>query len=346
MKKEHLRYLRCPECKNELSINAVDSEHNEKIEEGELCCTTCNALYPIINYIPRFVPVENYASGFGLQWNIHVSTQYDNHTGLPLSENRFFNATNWPRTLNGELILEAGSGSGRFTEHAVKTGAMVISFDYSNAVEANYNHNGDKDNLLIVQADIMSPPTPPYSFDKIFCFGVLQHTPAPHKSFLSLTQQLKPAGSLVVDVYKKNKLGKFLSFTPAPPTKYYIRPITTRMDPGRLYENIKSYINFMWPICKIINKIPKFGRNINWMLLVADHGNLDISDNQAKQWAYLNTFDMLAPRYDSPQTLSTVKQWFSTAQLENCHVAYGYNGIVGRGNRPREDNKNTASDQP
>jgi len=43
---------------------------------------------------------------------------------------------------------------------------------------------------------------------------------------------------------------------------------------------------------------------------------------------------MLSPRYDLPQTLSTVRRWFAEAGLENVTVQYGYNGIEGRGRKP------------
>ena len=31
--------------------------------------------FPIINNIPRFVPIDNYSSSFGFQWNIFNKTQ-------------------------------------------------------------------------------------------------------------------------------------------------------------------------------------------------------------------------------------------------------------------------------
>ncbi len=45
--------------------------------------------------------------------------------------------TGWPKDMKGETILEAGSGAGRFTEIMVKTGANILSFDFSSAVDAN-----------------------------------------------------------------------------------------------------------------------------------------------------------------------------------------------------------------
>ena len=57
-------------------------------------------------------------------------------------------------------VLEAGSGAGRFTEILLKYGAVVDSFDYSSAVEANAKNNGHHDNLVLVQADIRKMPFP------------------------------------------------------------------------------------------------------------------------------------------------------------------------------------------
>ena len=93
------------------------------------------------------------------------------------SEQRFFGETGWPRDMAGELILEVGSGSGRFNEQAARTGATVVSLDYSYAVDANNASNGARNNVLIVQADVFAMPFRPRSFDRVFCFGMLQHTP-------------------------------------------------------------------------------------------------------------------------------------------------------------------------
>ena len=62
---------------------------------------------------------------------------------------------------------------------------MVFSFDYSNAVDANYKNNGDFQNLYLFQANIFALPLKNDFFDKIFCLGVLQHTPNPQKAFFS-----------------------------------------------------------------------------------------------------------------------------------------------------------------
>ena len=324
-----MRYLACPGCRSDLRLSAVRTSTRERIEEGTLRCSGCGVGYDIKAFIPRFVPGESYAASFGLQWGIHAKTQYDSYTGVAISETRFFAETKWPRKLEGETILEVGGGSGRFTEQAARTGAMIVSLDYSVAVEANYASNGDKPNVLIVQGDIFRMPFREASFDKLFCFGVLQHTPDVERAFRCLPLYLKRGGHIAVDVYRRPGGLKRL-FT----TKYWVRPLTRRMPPATLYGLVRAYVTAVWPVARLISRIPRVGRKLNWALLIADHrGVLPLPEPMLRQWAILDAFDMLSPAYDSPQRLQTVEQWFRRAGLTHCEVHYGYNGIEGRGCR-------------
>jgi SAM-dependent methyltransferase len=328
VREEHLRWLRCSVCHSDLYWSSIAEKVGQSVFNGEIRCERCESSFPVSNGIARFVARENYASGFGLEWTRHARTQYDSYSGVNASRDRFFGQTGWASNLKGEVILEAGSGSGRFTEQAANTGAFVISFDYSYAVEANYASNGGRDNVLIVQADIRCMPFVPASFDKVFCFGVLQHTPDPHASFLSLSRMLKAGGELVADIYKATLVRKLLG------TKYYVRPFTRRLPPERLYKGVRRYIDFMWPLAGVIRRIPRFGYALNWRLLVADYSFLGLTGEMLKEWAYLDTFDMLAPRYDTPVRKTTFESWFLGAGLEKVAAEYTAHGVVARGTRP------------
>ena len=299
--------------------------NNNIIETGVLSCKNCSREYKITGCIPRFVDDESYTRGFGFQWAKHAKVQYDSYNGLALTKDRFFNSTQFSNNLSGELILEAGSGAGRFTEIASETGALVITFDYSRAVDSNYAMNGAKENVLIVQADLYNIPFKKRYFDKIFCFGVLQHTPNAKKAFMTLPPFLKQDGKLAIDLYKKTFLATWLS------TKYYVRPFTRNMDPQILYTMIQKYIDYMWPLAELFARIPYIGYAINNRLLIAECSRYGFSGEILKEMAYLDTFDMLAPKYDRPQTIGTVWAWFQEAGMKDVNVSFGYNGIVGLG---------------
>ena len=218
-----------------------------------------------------------------------------------------------------------GCGAGRFTEIAASTNAMVISLDYSSAVDANYASHGNRDNVLIVQGDIYRMPFKRGFFERIFCLGVLQHTPDVKKAFFSLPPFLKPGGRLAIDVYRYRWWKKIVW------TRYWIRPLTKRMPVRTLYKFCDRYVRFMWPLCRLIRRLPG-GRIFNRLLVIADHGgDLPLSDDQLKEWAILDTFDWLAPAFDQPQSLETVHSWFRAAGLADVDVRPGYNGIEGRG---------------
>lgn len=334
---EHLEFLLCPQCRGHLALADAEPGRRGRIRGGRLRCERCPAEYPIIEYVPRFVSSEGYAAGFGLQWARHSRTQYDLTSGRSLSRQRFLEETRWPSMMDGETVIEAGCGSGRFTEQALATGAVVMSLDYSRAVDVNYRANGDHDNLLIAQADLLSMPF--IESDRLFCFGVLQHTPDPEAALRALVGHLKPGGELVADIYAKTVARYVLG------TKYWVRPLTRRVPPDRLYRLTSRYVDGMWPVARKLHKLGRLGRAINWRLLIADHSDVITDDETLREWARLDTFDMLAPRFDKPATVATVDRWCRELGLVSIQVHRGYNGIELRARRADDSHRGAAARQ-
>jgi SAM-dependent methyltransferase len=315
----------CTICGSGLSlIQGAQVDSNGTVVEGKLGCPSCGKEHPITQGIPRFVPSESYVSSFGYQWNKHRKTQLDSHIGRPLSSQRLFEVSGWPRNLEGDLILEAGSGAGRFTEVLLATGAELFSFDYSKAVDANFQNNGDHPNLHLFQGDIFNIPLPKASFDKVICLGVLQHTPAPEEAFRGLTKYVKPGGELVIDVYKAT-FPSYLQW------KYALRPITRRMDKERLYGLVSALTPPLIPLAAALRKVAgRFGARL---VPIVEYSHLGLSPETNRDWAILDTFDMYSPTHDHPQTISSVGRWFSAQGFTNVIVRYGPNGIVGKGQK-------------
>jgi SAM-dependent methyltransferase len=283
--------------------------------------------YQIKKGIPRMLDnsEQNYSDNFGLQWNKFKKTQFDSHSGLNITEERFWNTTKWNSAkLKGKIILEAGSGAGRFTEILVKTGATIISFDLSQAVDANYESNGANKNLFLFQGDIYKIPFPDNFFDYVFCHGVLQHTPDPDESYRSLFRKLKQGGKISIDYYAKLKLSSWS--TP----KYFWRPVTKKMAPQKLLRIIKFYIPIWLPIDTLIRKIPRFGDRILAFLRIPcwNYVGTGFSYKQRVQWAILDTFDALAPAYDFPKSKDEVESMVASNENATQEIFYGGNGIV------------------
>jgi SAM-dependent methyltransferase len=316
LRPEHLSILACPRSGRPLVLGDRPVLEGSRVKEGVLIEPQSGASYVIRDFIPRFAGDDNYAENFGVEWTIHNRTQYDDHSGFSVSQDRFEMDTGWGRDLRGEVILEVGSGSGRFTTHALKTGATVVSFDYSRAVEANYGSNGNHENLLLVQASVYEMPFRLDYFDKAFCFGVLQHTPDPREAFMSIVRHVKPGGKIAADVYTKSLRMWLLN------TKYWVRPFIDRSDPQALYDTVKKYVDVMWPLVRLVRKVPGLGVRLPSRLLILDYSRLvpKADDATLKEWAQLDTFDMLSPIYDKPQTPKAFRRWFEKAGLTEINV--------------------------
>ena len=308
-------------------ILKIDEQVGNDIQSGTLSDKGNNKVYPIIKGIPRFLEnLQNYSENFGLQWNKFRTTQNDSETRLNITEKRFWENTKWkPEELKGKVVLEAGSGAGRFTEVLAKTGATVITFDLSNAVEANYLNNKDKGNIFFFQGSIYDIPFPDNYFDYVFCYGVLQHTPDPDKSYRMIFDKLKPGGKISIDYYLK-----FSHPTPWSTPKYFWRPITKKMSPKTLLRIIKIYMPIWLPIDTLIRRIPRVGNRILAFMRIPCWNYLDqgFTYSQRLQWAILDTFDALAPAYDFPKTKDEVVQMVTSPNNQEADVFYGGNGVV------------------
>jgi SAM-dependent methyltransferase len=321
-----LEILQCPFCSRTLALrNARESDG--EIESGELACSHCGRTYPVVRFIPRFVPIETYEASFGFQWNEFRKTQLDSHTGLPLSRERLEFSTGWPlEALADRRVLDVGCGAGRFAEVILGTGAELVALDYSSAVEACRANLGAHARLNVVQGDIYRLPFRPGSFDDVYCLGVLQHTPDVERSFMSLPEQVRPGGRLAVDVYPALMLNVLWP-------KYWLRPITKRLPQRTLFRLVRLMVRFLLPVSRLVSRIPRVGRKLRYLIPVMNHEpDFPLSPSQVEEWAVLNTYDMLAPEHDHPQTAATLRSWFEGASLRQVEV-FRRGHLIGRGVR-------------
>jgi SAM-dependent methyltransferase len=272
--------------------------------------------FPVVNNVLRFVPNDNYTANFGFQWNKFQKTQIDRESlNSGQSKERFFAVTGWDKeNLAGKNVLEAGSGAGRFTQIVLDyTKANLYSFDYSDAVSANYRNNGHHGGRLkLFQASIYDMPFPDNSFDKVFCFGVLQHTPDFEKSLKSLIDKVAPGGELVVDFYP------VFGWWTKVHAKYILRPITKKLSHEKLLRKIEKNSGWMISLTTFLNKIG-IGKLMNRFIPVCDiKATLpaNLSKEELKEWVILDTFDMYSPEHDHPQRIETVKGWFEKHGME------------------------------
>lgn len=335
MKPELLQLLCCPTCAGGLDLKSPPDTAGD-IVSGELICQSCGRMYPILSGVPRFVDNDNYASNFGLQWNHFRQTQLDSCSGHSISRERLLRQTGWaPGDFAGKLVLDVGCGTGRFSEIALLCGATVVAVDYSSAVDACWINLKAHPRLNVVQADIYALPFKKWVFDLVYCLGVLQHTPDVKKSFAALPPLLGKGGLLVVDSY-------LWSLRSLCHPRFLLRIFTKRMRADRLFSLIQSFAPSLLMLSRLVGKIPVVGHYLKRLIPVANYeGAYPLTDRQLVEWATLDTFDWLSPRYDQPQTPATLKQWFEESGLVDSEVFLA-DHLTGRGWR-RDNSASSAN---
>jgi len=307
----------------------IDPENGERlISDASSMNSECGHRYPIIRGIPRFVGAENYSEDFGAQWNLFPRTQLDSFTGLDNSETRLARCLRGNlASLKNQKVLEAGSGAGRFTEVLLEYGAVVHSFDYSNAVEANAKNNGHHERLVLVQADIRKMPFPKTDYDYVICLGVLQHTPNPEESIKRLWEMVRPGGILTLDHY----LWKWQHILPPPigGAEIIYRQLILRLPRNVRFKFVKALTDFWFPWHWRFKDSVFMRRLLRRVSPVHFYyPDFKLRDRQMYyEWALLDTHDGTTDFYKHYRTPSQIKKILEEIGASDIMVEIGGNGV-------------------
>lgn len=317
-------------------IQLICNTHNlplDQKENGLVCEQGC--VYEILNSIPRFVPVSNYASSFGLQWNTFRTTQLDSHTGLTISRDRLVRIAGGSLDVfKGKKTLEAGCGAGRFTEIMLEAGASVFAVDLSNAVDANYQNCARFDHYYVAQADILNLPVKPEQFEVVVCIGVIQHTPDPEATIRMLCSHVKPGGLLLIDHYTYGH--------PATPVRRWARSFLLGKDEEYSMRSVQALVRLLWPLHQAVYK-RRDSQNgqraisflMRWSPVVDYHyAYAQLGGERLYEWALLDTHDTLTDRYKHFRSADEIESALHSIGMRNIQTAYAGNGVEARAWKP------------
>ena len=175
--------------------------------------------------------------------------------------------------------------------------------------------------MCVAQADL-SDSVPATSFDKVFCYGVLQHTPDPRVLFHEpgAVSQSREASWRWMSISRAGRWSRMQG-------KHLYRPLTTRDARNVLFRMLKWYIPKWLPLDTFIKRLPLIGRVLGMGVPLLELSlSAAFTHEQQVEWAILDTFDALAPVYDDPQTPDAVTEWFRDAHLTDVRVRIGATG--------------------
>jgi SAM-dependent methyltransferase len=310
-------------------------EGSPLVREAGALVSTRGQRYPIIDGIPRFVPAENYADAFGEQWVRFPRTQLDSATGLTLSRDRLKRCLGHALPeLSGQLVLEAGSGAGRFTELLLKAGVTLDSFDYSGAVAANARNNGGHPKLCLIQADVRQMPFPRDAYDLVVCLGVVQHTPDPEETLRALWSRVRPGGRLVFDHYRfkiRNYLPPPLGTAGIAYRRYFLG-----LPREQRFDAVKRVVDRWFPL------IWKYRANYAIQLLLSRlnpvvnyYPHFGLKDRDMYyEWMLLDTHDAMTDVYKHRRTARGIAAFLQSLGAVEISVSNAGNGVEASCRKP------------
>jgi 2-polyprenyl-6-hydroxyphenyl methylase/3-demethylubiquinone-9 3-methyltransferase len=97
--------------------------------------------------------------------------------------------------LAGRELLDAGCGTGLFSQVAEERGAIVTSVDVGESLLAEV---AKKSHSRRIVGSVMDLPFPDRSFDVVICTEVIEHTVDPRRGVTEVARVLRPGGTLVL----------------------------------------------------------------------------------------------------------------------------------------------------
>ncbi len=214
MKRRNLDILCCPNCKCSLSLVEKEATDNEVIR-GILKCKDCGKSFAIVGGVPRMIVNldgrKDLAESWGYEWDSMADGRLETDTYYGQTEEeeiasfcRYLGIST--DSLRGKVVLDAGCGYGRLTRALNQFGAEVYGIDIASSIERTHEYCSSARNVHILQADIVNLPFQKMTFDYVFCKLTICYVRDHEKTFMGLSDLVKPSGRLFISVPDKSDL--------------------------------------------------------------------------------------------------------------------------------------------
>ncbi|HEV2368536.1 MAG TPA: methyltransferase domain-containing protein [Acidimicrobiales bacterium] len=331
-----LDLLACPTCQMALALEDPRRDAGARITEGRLRCE-CGCTYPIRAGIPRLLPGdaevgvrEDGGTARHFEKEFTVFAEGDADTVAPeVDDFHFFSRSGLdPRlyrefddpfltsippgsyrpdgsTLAGAVVLDAGSGPGRFTRAAARNSRHVVGLELGGHVERAAASCKDMLNVDFVQGSVLRPPFRPEAFDYVFSLGVLHHTPDPRGACLMLGRLVKPGGRMSVWVYPPEYWNGRIR-------GWFGRRLHRRLAQRAPEDTFRIVERYLYPL----GRAQAFLAKRRWTKLAgAPLYLLSVPRHPKRELMLTTIFDYYGPPIISTHTYEEVAGWLSDAGL-------------------------------
>lgn len=347
MKARLLDLLCCPECRHEkLELAVYRSERDEesqRIIEGEIRCGRCGIRFPVINGVPRMLPVslrrylilfhrdffERYPDllpedgdgptdekvaktleGYSYQ---HVELN-DRQKEIERWRNTFLSSIPVePDFFKEKIGADIGCGAGRHLYWAHRFGAEVVGVDLSEGVEVATTNTAECPRTHLVQGDIYHLPFKNGVFDFAYSIGVLHFLPNPSDGFRRILPSLKQGGKIFIWVYGLRAMRLWYRLSHLT----WLRGITPRLPRWGQYlvsMLLASLLELVvWMPCRMVSTLPG-GASI------VAHVPLGDACRRSFRAKIRSVFNRVQPPVVHYHSAEELERWFKEAGLTNTSV--------------------------
>ena len=241
MKPRALEYLRCPDCRTPLHLEAQGLEQVERhaveklapcsglcpfpdlvsqerdcaacarleVMTGDLTCPGCGRHYPISDGIPRFVASNSLShdspttrTARSFGFLWDRSKPAGDLVSRPYHFEKMASALSLPAL--GGVVLDAGCGDGiDLTNQAADGQAEVVGVELSDGgCRTSFHRTVRLAGAHVVQADLCRLPFADLTFDAIYSYGVLHHVPTPERAAAEAARVGRGGARVAVYVYE------------------------------------------------------------------------------------------------------------------------------------------------
>ena len=147
----------------------------------------------------------------------------------------------------GDLILNAGFGNHTLLQSISILPVNFVGIDANEVVPQVYDRLKNFENITIMKSDIFNMPFKNNIFDKIWCSGVIHHTPNPEIALQKLIKVLKKNGKIYLLIYGKRP-SPYLFFKKVFPNAYKWKSESI-FNVSYAFAYLLSPLIILWRLC-------------------------------------------------------------------------------------------------
>jgi ubiquinone/menaquinone biosynthesis C-methylase UbiE len=226
-------------------IATADAGNQRTVIPAALICQNCGRRFPIIHGIVDMVldgtGEETFRAQEMKQWD-EQAARYDQRRQTDLIYQAGVEAAvEALEPSEGDLVLDAGCGTGLTLRRYWRRGIRIVALDLSLESLRYLRKTLHNAPILYVKADVTALPFPPDTFDKTLCANTITHLPSPRlrqACLEELTRVVRRLGRVVVSAHNLSIPKKRAGWEKEGAAKTYSDPVQYiyRYDPEELHQ--------------------------------------------------------------------------------------------------------------